>query len=159
SGATGRSLLGHRGRERAWVVAPRSQRNPNSCWGITARILQGRDGLGPGRNQPMDSTTEPTTAGAAAVFVGIDVSKTRLDVALRLGAESWGNAHDEAGVAELVDRLRPLAGGGGPALIVLEATGGLERLVVAALALAGLPVAVVNPRQVREVAKATGRLA
>jgi transposase len=96
----------------------------------------------------MDSTTEPTTAGAA-VFVGIDVSKTRLDVALRPGAESWGNTNDEAGVAELVDRLRPLAGGGGPELIVLEATGGLERLVVAAVALAGLPVAVENPRKVR----------
>jgi len=90
--------------------------------------------------------------------VGIDVSKAQLDVAVRPSGEAWQSANDEAGIATLVDRLRslePMA----PELIVLEATGGLERLVVAALALAGLPVAVVNPRQVRDLAKATGRLA
>lgn len=97
-------------------------------------------------------------------FVGIDVSKATLDVALRPeeaeepeepeeGARRYSN--DEAGIAALVSRLQPLA----PALIVLEATGGLERAVVAALALADLPVAVVNPRQARDFAKATGRLA
>lgn len=93
---------------------------------------------------------------AAAPFAGIDVSKVALDVALRpAGGQPWRCTNDEAGVAELVGRLRPLH----PQLIVLEATGGLERLVVAALALAGLPLAVVNPRQVRDFAKATGRLA
>jgi transposase len=92
---------------------------------------------------------------APAVFAGIDVSKAALDVALRPSGEHWRSANDEAGIAELVGRLRPLA----PGLIVLEATGGLERLVVAALALAGVPLAVVNPRQVRDFAKATGRLA
>ena len=97
-----------------------------------------------------DQASEPT-----ACFVGIDVSKTALDGALRPGGESWRCANDEAGIAELVDRLRPL----GPQLIVLEATGGLERLAVAALALAGLAVAVLNPRQVRDFAKATGQLA
>jgi len=94
-------------------------------------------------------------AAAAAIAVGIDVSKAALDVALRPGRAAWRCANDEAGIAELVGRLRPL----GPYLIVLEATGGLERLAVAALALAGLPVAVVNPRQVRDFAKATGQLA
>jgi transposase len=97
---------------------------------------------------------EPSAA-AASLFVGIDVSKAALDVALRPQGTSWRYANDETGIAELVSRLRPL----GPELIVLEATGGLDRLAVAALALAGLPVAVVNPRQVRDCATATGRLA
>jgi len=91
----------------------------------------------------------------SAVFAGIDVSKTALDVALRPDGALWRCANDEAGIAELVGRLQALQ----PRLIVLEATGGLERLVVAALALAGLSVAVVNPRQVRDLAKASGRLA
>jgi transposase len=94
-------------------------------------------------------------AAAVSICVGIDVSKAALDVAQRPSGEPWRVANDEAGIAELVDRRRPL----GPQLIVLEATGGLERLVVAALALARLPIAVVNPRQVRDFAKATGRLA
>jgi transposase len=94
-------------------------------------------------------------AVAPAVFAGIDVSKAALDVALRPSSEHWRSANDETGIAELVKQLRTRA----PELIVLEATGGLERLVVAALALAGLPLAVVNPRQVRDFAKATGRLA
>ena len=102
----------------------------------------------------MDRNTHPA-APVAAVFAGIDVSKTALDVALRPEGSSWRCANDEAGIADLVGRLQPL----GPQLIVLEATGGLERLVVAALALAGLPVAVVNPRHVRDFAKVSGRLA
>ena len=76
-------------------------------------------------------------------------------MALRPGGAAWSCANDEAGIGELVSRLKPLA----PHLIVLEATGGLERLLVAALALAGLPLAVVNPRQVRDFAKATGQVA
>jgi transposase len=102
----------------------------------------------------MMDTHEPATT-AASTFVGIDVSKAALDVALRPEGEPWRCANDEMGITDLVGRLRPLD----PELIVLEATGGLERLAVAALALAGLPVAVVNPRQVRDFAKATGRLA
>jgi transposase len=101
---------------------------------------------------------EPAGARGGNGYVGIDVSKARLDVAVRPGGEAWQSTNDEAGIAALVARLQswqPLA----PQLIVLEATGGLERLVVAALALAGLPVAVVNPRQARDFAKATGRLA
>jgi transposase len=92
---------------------------------------------------------------SAPVFVGIDVSKDQLDVALRPSAERWAVANDDAGIATLVDRLGALT----PALIVLEATGGLELPLTGALAAAGLPVVVVNPRQVRDFAKATGRLA
>ena len=89
------------------------------------------------------------------VFVGIDVSKDRLDVHVQPSAEAFAVARDEAGIAALVERLR----GAPPALIVLEATGGLQVKVAGALAAAGLPVAVVNPRQVRNFARATGQLA
>jgi transposase len=98
-------------------------------------------------------TTDSSTG--TAIYVGIDVSKAALDVAQRPAQPPWRSANDAVGIAELVGRLRPLR----PQLIVLEATGGLERLVVAALALADLPVAVVNPRQVRDFARATGQLA
>jgi transposase len=91
----------------------------------------------------------------APVTVGIDVAKAHLDVAVRPSGEQWQAPNDEAGAAALVARLVALA----PALVVLEATGGLERLAAAALAAAGLPVAVVNPRQVRDFAKAVGQLA
>lgn len=88
------------------------------------------------------------------VYIGIDVSKARLDTSLDDGkAASFVN--DEAGIAALIERLKVLS----PSLIVLEATGGYERSVTAGLAAARLPVAVVNPRQVRDFAKATGRLA
>ncbi len=92
---------------------------------------------------------------SAPVFVGIDVSKDRLDVALRPLADGWSVPNADPGIASLVDRLRPLT----PALIVLEATGGLELPLTGALAAAGLPVVVVNPRQVRDFARATGKLA
>jgi transposase len=91
----------------------------------------------------------------APTFVGIDVSKHRLDVHLRPSGERFVIDYDEEGVAALIERLVALA----PALVVLEATGGLEVRLAAALAGAGLPVAVVNPRQVRAFALATGRLA
>jgi transposase len=91
----------------------------------------------------------------AFVFVGIDVSKAQLDVALRPTAERWVAANDETGIGTVVERLRAVQ----PALVVLEATGGLEVVVTTALAAAGLPVVVVNPRQVRDFAKATGQLA
>ena len=90
----------------------------------------------------------------APVFVGIDVSKAQLDLALRPG-EGCSIPHDEAGLTTIVERLRPLS----PTRIVLEATGGLEVALTGALAAAGLPVVVVNPRQVRDFAKATGTLA
>src|SRR3989449_11068754 len=89
------------------------------------------------------------------VVVGVDVAKDRLAVAVRPSGETWSATNDEAGITALVARLRPL----GPALLVCEATGGFERAAIAALAAAGLPVVVANPRQVRDFARATGQLA
>jgi transposase len=88
-------------------------------------------------------------------FVGIDVSKDRLDVYLRPTAESFAVARDGEALAALVERLRALA----PALVVMEATGGYETVVASAIAAAHLPLAVVNPRQIRDFARATGKLA
>ncbi|MEO6878810.1 MAG: IS110 family transposase [Gemmatimonadaceae bacterium] len=95
-----------------------------------------------------------------ASVVGIDVSKRTLDLAARTPAGPVGGlpsavANSDTGLAELVPVLQQLA----PTLIVLEATGGYERLAAATLLAAGLPVAVVNPRHVRAFAKAMGRLA
>jgi len=88
-------------------------------------------------------------------FVGIDVSKDTLDLAVIPVGEHWCVQNSETGISSLVKRLKDLA----PTLIVLEATGGLEVLAATALALASLPVAVVNPRQARDFAKAMGKLA
>jgi transposase len=89
------------------------------------------------------------------MFVGLDVAKAQLDIALRPTGERWAVPNDEAGIAALVGRLQAVP----PTLMVLEATGGYHRAVVAALAAATLPLVVVNPRQVRDFAKATGQLA
>ena len=89
------------------------------------------------------------------LYVGIDVAKAHLDVAEGSTGALWRVANDEVGIAEALRRLEVLA----PALVVLEATGGYEAPVAAALGAAGLPVAVVNPRQVRDFAKSTGQLA
>ena len=89
------------------------------------------------------------------LFVGIDVSKDRLAVYVRPTGERLAVASDEAGITQLLGRLQALQ----PRVIVLEATGGYEARVAAALAHAGLPVAVVNPRQIRDFARATGQLA
>src|SRR5919202_491536 len=120
-------------------MAPRRPRarNPNGHQGQQARIQ---------RNRVMDK---------APTFVGIDVAKRRLDIHARPSGERFTVDHDEDGVAALVQRLAALA----PTLVVLEATGGVEVRLPAAPAPAGLPVAVVNPRQVRAFARATGRLA
>jgi transposase len=88
-------------------------------------------------------------------FVGIDVAKDRLDVHLRPSGEAFAVARDGEGVAQLVERLRALV----PRLVVMEATGGYETIVASAVAAAHLPLAVVNPRQIREFARATGKLA
>jgi transposase len=88
-------------------------------------------------------------------FVGIDVAKAQLDIAVRPSGERWAVPNDADGVVTLVDRLQALH----PTLMVLEATGGLERIATAALATAGLPVVIVNPRQARDCARATGPLA
>lgn len=88
-------------------------------------------------------------------FVGIDVAKATLDIAVRPTGATWQVANEDRVLPDLVARLRTLA----PTRIVLEATGGYEHAVVAALATAGLPVVVVNPRQVRDFGRATGQLA
>jgi transposase len=88
-------------------------------------------------------------------FIGIDVAKAQVDIALRPSGERWPVPNDASGVATLVDRVQALH----PTLIVLEATGGLEHAVTSALATAGLPVVAVNPRQIRNFARATGQLA
>jgi transposase len=89
------------------------------------------------------------------IFVGIDVAKGQLDVALRPTGEHWTVPNEDASIAALVTQLQAVA----PTLIVLEATGGYQRTVGSALAAAGVPVVVTNPRQTRDCAKATGQLA
>jgi transposase len=88
-------------------------------------------------------------------FVGVAVAKAPRDLALQPTGERWAVGKDDAGIATLVARLQAVQ----PTLIGLEATGGDQRAVVAALAAAGLPVVVVKPRQARDFAKATGQLA
>ena len=108
-----------------------------------ARIVQGR------------AVEEEVQADSKQVFVGIDVSKDWVDVAVRPAGAAWRSAQDEAGVEDLVQRLLEL----GPRLVVLEATGGYEVPLVVALGMAKVPVAVVNPRQVRDFARSLGKLA
>jgi transposase len=94
-------------------------------------------------------------SGEDHAHVGIDVSKATLDVATEPSHEHWQVANDERGIQQLVERLGQLR----PERIVLEATGGYELAVLAALGCAELPAVAVNPRQVRDFAKAIGRLA
>ncbi|MBT3190950.1 MAG: transposase [Verrucomicrobia bacterium] len=91
----------------------------------------------------------------ASVFVGIDVSKDNLDVAVKPGNESFAVPNTSKGHDELCKRLRPFK----PKLLVVEATGGMELDAVIALCDAGIVVAIVNPRHVRDFAKACGQLA
>jgi transposase len=90
-----------------------------------------------------------------AIVVGIDISKERLDVALRPGGEAFTVERNAAGLELLVGRLKELV----PQIIALEATGGFETVAAAALAAAGLPVVVVNPAQIRAFARALGQRA
>ena len=88
-------------------------------------------------------------------YVGIDVSKKRLDVAVLPDGTHWSVANTPKGAGDLAVKLARLA----PTLVVMEATGGLERVVQDSLAAAEVPTAVVNPRRVRDFARASGRLA
>jgi transposase len=90
-----------------------------------------------------------------AIYVGIDVSKDRLDVHVRPGGQAFAVARNGKGSSDLLDRLRDVA----PCLIAVEATGGFETIVAAAIAGAHLPLAVVNPAQVRHFAQAVGKRA
>jgi transposase len=92
---------------------------------------------------------------AQELWIGIDVSKDTLEVAVRPTGTSWSVANTTQGITSLIHRLQELQ----PTVIVLEATGGYQNLLVSMLALEELPVAVVNPSQVRHFAKATGQLA
>ena len=89
------------------------------------------------------------------LFVGIDVSKDRLDVHVRPGGEAFVVSRDGKGLEQLVERLRTIS----PTLVAVEATGGFETIVAAAIAGAHLPLAVVNPAQVRHFAQAVGKRA
>ena len=88
-------------------------------------------------------------------FVGIDVSKNTLDLRIEPAGEAMHVAYDDQGIAQVCRRLVEAL----PTLIVMEATGGLETRLAGELAAKGLPVAVINPRQARDFAKATGQLA
>ena len=90
-----------------------------------------------------------------ACFVGLDIAKDHIDVSVLPGNDCWRVNQNDEGVAQLVARVVGLT----PALVVVESTGGYETAAVTALAVAHVPVAVVNPRQVRDFAKAIGRLA
>jgi transposase len=92
---------------------------------------------------------------ASSTYVGIDVSKAQLDVAVDEPSASWHVANDDRGISELVEKLKSLH----PALIVLESTGGLECAALAELCAAGLPVARINPSRAREFAKSLGQQA
>jgi transposase len=89
------------------------------------------------------------------VFVGIDVSKKHLDIAIRPKEVRFRESNDDSGIQALIQRLSPLA----PKLILLEATGGYEILAAASLRQAGLPAHIINPRQVRDFARSAGTLA
>jgi transposase len=115
--------------------------NPDSCVGLLSPYFA-RKGV-------------RETMGKPECFVGIDVCKRDLEIAVRPEGTRWATNNDEKRIEELADRLRVMK----PTMVVLEATGGLEASLVAALVGAKLPVVVVNPRQVRDFAKATGRLA
>jgi Transposase len=110
--------------------------------GPRARILQG----GADANRSF---------GGTLAFIGIDVAKAQLEFACLPSGETGTVSNEDQGIRELVTRCQALT----PTLIVLEATGGYEAALVAALATAGLPVVIANPRQVRDFAKATGQLA
>jgi len=120
----------------------RSLNSPNSCMGYKARISQGRD-------------LESQYKEVRMSFVGIDVSKLQLDLAVRPVNKRWSVANTEGDITKVIETLNELS----PQVIVVEATGGMEMPLVAALSQASLPVVVVNPRQVRDFAKAVGRIA
>lgn len=136
----------------------RRDRGLGKPWGSTGRhaiVLNEPEQLRGPRNPHLQGwASKEVGMSNAPVFAGIDVSNAQLGLALRPG-EGCSIPHDEAGLTGIVERLRALS----PTLIVLEATGGLELPLTGALAAAGLPVVVVNPRQVRDFAKATGTLA
>jgi len=108
--------------------------------------MQGRAKEGESTEEKMDEEK---------VYAGVDVAKDSMDIAIHVSGEHRSFANDEGGIDQAVAYLKELA----PTLVVLEATGGIELPLAAALAAVRVPVAVVNPRQVRDFAKSTGKLA
>ncbi len=108
-----------------------------------------------GRSASSDAQGRVLAMEKEQVFIGIDVSKDHLDVHVRPTGEGFAVTRDNEALAALAERVTALA----PRLVVMEATGGFEITVAAALAAAWLPVAIVNPRQIRDFARATGKLA
>jgi transposase len=104
---------------------------------------------------PVSVPAEEVIMGNEQVFVGIDVSKSRLDVFCRADEQGWAVPNTDVGIAGLVDELRSRQ----PELVVFESTGGFERILTTALSGAGIRFAVMNPRQVRDFARATGKVA
>jgi transposase len=142
------------GRERP--IQPWSTGDRSGAWVVTSTPSSARTVA---RSHASPYLARPGQSGvlrsATPCVVGIDVATAQLDMALRPTGERWAVVNDDAGMATLVARLQAVQ----PTLIGLEATGGDQRAVVAALAAAGLPVVGVNPRQARDFAKATGPLA
>lgn len=120
-------------------------RSPNRCSNLEFASLQGR----------ADATASLLDPAMSEIVVGIDVSRKHLDVCVLPSEERWQSANEERDIESLVVRLQALS----PQRLIVEATGGYERILVAALATAQLPVVVINPRQVRDFARATGQLA
>lgn len=138
--------------DRALAWAPRpccGHEISNSRQGLGARIVQDRE---PVTASP--PAREVLVRESEAIFVGIDVSKDHLDVAVHGAPEVRRVTNDEPGIEALVSELKELR----PTLVVLEATGGFEMPVAVALAAVQIPVVIANPRQTRDFARSTGQL-
>ena len=142
-----RAALGSRDRPVA-RVAMAFEQQPEQLHGATSPHSQGRDSIEKSEREDMEDREN-------TCYVGVDISKAHLDIGLNPGGAGWRESNSGEGIERVVVKLKELR----PSLIVLEATGGYEADVATALALAGLPVAVVNPRQVRDFAKSLGKLA
>ena len=138
-------------RSKAKVVPSLLPKSSNSCLGYPSpHVAQGRASL-----EQTKIIKEDWSLEAPLIFVGIDVCKAQLDVAIRPTAHNLSVTNDKAGIQTLVKHLNRLQ----PSLVVLESTGGLERQIMLALISAEIPAVMANPRQVRDFAKATGQLA
>ena len=143
------SVIG--GRDVARVVPSLLPKSSNSCLGYPSpHLTQGRATL-----EQIKITKEDYLLEVPLIFVGIDVCKAQLDVAIRPSEQTLSVTNDKAGIKTLVRHFKKLR----PTLVVLESTGGLERQIMTALIGAEIPVVMTNPRQVRDFAKSTGQLA
>src|SRR5271170_7752903 len=131
---------------------------PARPWAVEPAPQPGRPSVRPSTSNSRLGRQSPVAQGRGKmdmIYVGVDVSKDRLDVHILPQGEAFAVARDGKGLAELVERVQAL----GPERIAVEATGGFETVVAAALAGASLPVVVVNPAQVRHFAQALGQRA